>query len=167
MQGRPEILRFAVRDGAIREIHQLIVERLRVLERGTDLDRSIILQGYLGNRPDIRQTKERTFTATWYNRLVDEKESYDVRTRAREYMVLSLYTHGDRQTQRHRLVVWSSDHLCHRNIRFMRQGDLVKVLGRPEVYSFQAGDGTTREVRQIIVERMRVLKRKHRSPEMP
>jgi hypothetical protein len=81
-------------------------------------------------------------------------------------MVLALYTHGNRQTQRHRLVVWSSDQICHRNIRFLRQGDLVKVKGRPEVYRF-AAQGVEHELRQIVVERIRVLRRRHRPPEFP
>jgi single-stranded DNA-binding protein len=167
VQGRPEILLFPTRTGAIREIHQVVVERMRVLQLGPALDRPIILTGYLGNRPEIRLTRERSFTASWYNRVAEMSESYDGRTRAREFMVLSLYTHWNRQTQRHRLVVWSSDQLCHRTIGFLRQGDLVKVQGRPEVYPFETGDGTSRELRQIIVERMRVLKRKNRSPEIP
>jgi single-stranded DNA-binding protein len=166
VQGRPEILRVEARDGAIREIHQIVVERLRVLEIGTALDRSIILTGYLGNRPEIRLTRERDFTATWENRVAEMTESYEGRTRAREFMVLALYTHGNRQNQRHRLVVWSSDQLCHRNIGFLRQGDLVKVKGRPEVYRFEA-QGVKHELRQIVVDRIRVLRRRQRPPEIP
>jgi single-stranded DNA-binding protein len=166
VQGRPEILRFQTRAGAIREIHQVVVERLRVLQLGTALNRTIILTGYLGNRPEIRLTQKRSFTATWENRVAEMSESYDGWTRPREFMVLSLYTHANRQTQRHRLVVWSSDQICHRNIAFLRQGDLVKVKGRPEVYRYAAG-GTTHELRQIVVERVRLLKRRDRPPEIP
>ena len=82
-------------------------------------------------------------------------------------MVLPLSTHGNRQTQRHRLVVWSRDPICHRNIRLLRQGDLVKVKGRPEVYRCEAADGSKRELRQIVVERIRLLRRRHRPPEIP
>ena len=63
-------------------------------------------------------------------------------------------------------MVWSSDQICHRNIGFLRQGDLVKVKGRPEVYTFEA-QGTKHELRQIVVERIRVLKRRNRPPEIP
>ncbi len=72
-----------------------------------------------------------------------------------------------RARPRHRLVVWSSDQICHRNIGFLRQGDRVKVKGRPAVYRFATAEGPTRELRQIVVERMRVLKRRHRPPEIP
>ncbi len=167
VQGRPEIVRCQGRGGASRELHQLVVERLRVLKMGTTLDRSIVLIGYLGNRPEIRLTQERSFTATWYNRVAQRRETYAGRTRAREFMVLALYTHGADQTERHRLVVWSSDQICHRNIGFLRQGDRVKVKGRPAVYRFATADGTTRELRQIVVERMRVLKRRNLPPEIP
>jgi single-stranded DNA-binding protein len=166
VQGRPEILRYRDRDGAIRLIRQVIVERLRVLECGTALNRTIVLTGYLGNRPEIRLTRERDITVTWENTVAETTESYEVRTRAREFMVIPLYTHYHRQTQRHRLVVWSSDQICHRNIGFLRQGDLVKVKGRPEVYTFEA-QGTKHELRQIVVERIRVLKRRNRPPEIP
>jgi hypothetical protein len=67
----------------------------------------------------------------------------------------------DRNTQ-----VWSSDQICHRNIAFLRQGDLVKVKGRPEVYTFEA-QGKKHELPQIVVERIRVLKRRNRPPEIP
>jgi hypothetical protein len=87
-------------------IHQVVVERLRVLEYGTALNRSIVLTGYLGNRPEIRLTRERDITVTWENPVAETTESYEVRTRAREFMVIPLYTHYNRQTQRHRLVVW-------------------------------------------------------------
>jgi single-stranded DNA-binding protein len=166
VQGRPEILRLQTSAGAGREIHQIVVERLRVLQPDPVLDRSILLTGYLGNRPEIRLTRERSFTATWKNRVAEMTESCEVRTRAREYMVIPLYTHWYSQTQRHRLVVWSSDQICHRNIGFLRQGDLVKVKGRAEVYRYEAG-GTTHELRQIVVERIRVLKRRNRPPEIP
>ena len=166
VQGRPEILRYRDRDGAIRMIHQVVVERLRVLEYGTALNRSIVLTGYLGNRPEIRLTRERDITVTWENPVAETTESYEARTRARELMVIPLYTHYHRQTQRHRLVVWSSDQICHRNIGFLRQGDLVKVKGRPEVYTFEA-QGKKHELPQIVVERIRVLKRRNRPPEIP
>jgi hypothetical protein len=76
-----------------------------VLESGPARHRSILLTGYLGNRPEIRLTQKRSFTATWENRAAEMSESYDGWTRPREFMVLSLYTHANRQTQRHRLVV--------------------------------------------------------------
>lgn len=62
VQGRPEILRYRDRDGTSRMIHQVVVERLRVLESGPALNRSIVLTGYLGNRPEIRLNRERDFT---------------------------------------------------------------------------------------------------------
>jgi single-stranded DNA-binding protein len=49
----------------------------------------------------------------------------------------------------------------------LRQGDLVKVKGRPEVYRYAAADGTKHELRQIVVERVRLLKRRDRPPEIP
>jgi single-stranded DNA-binding protein len=137
------------------------------LERGSDLLRPVVLVGYLGSDPEVRLTRERSYTATWYNAVADMDETYEGHTRAREFMVLSLYTHDHGATQRHRLVVWSSDQLCHRNIRAMRQGDRVKVKGRPEIYKFHDGEGKPHELPQVVVERMRLLKRKHLPPQVP
>ncbi|HVR09594.1 MAG TPA: single-stranded DNA-binding protein [Thermoanaerobaculia bacterium] len=167
VEGRPELLRVRDRKRVWREVPHFVVERWRVIERGTDLLRPVVLIGYLGNDPEVRLTRERSFSVTRYNDLIEMEETYEGQTRAREFMVLSLYTHDDRQTRRHRLVVWSSDQLCHRNIRAMRQGDLVKVKGRPELYKWKDGEGQPHELPQVVVERMRVLKRKHLSPQVP
>jgi hypothetical protein len=66
---------------------------------------------------------------------------------------MSLGTHQGNETAWHRLVVWSSDQICHRNIRFAGQGDLVKVQAWHEVYRFKADDGTEHEIHQLIAER--------------
>ena len=79
VQGRPEILRYRNRDGTLRLIHQVIVERLRVLECGTALNRTIVLTGYLGNRPEIRLNRERDITVTWENPVAERSEPYEGR----------------------------------------------------------------------------------------
>ena len=50
---------------------------------------------------------------------------------------------------------------------FGGKGDLVKVKARPETFKYKAPDGTDCELRQLIVLRFRVLKRKHLPPEIP
>jgi single-stranded DNA-binding protein len=131
------------------------------------MTRPLILTGYLGKDPETRQTQERVYEGSRKNPIAQVLDHYTGRTRSREYIVMSLATHQGNQTAWYRLVVWSSDQICHRNIRFAGQGDLVKVQAWHEVYRFKADDGTEHEIRQHIVARFRVLKRKHVPPEIP
>src|ERR1700680_1736883 len=131
------------------------------------MTRPLILTGYLGKDPETRQTRERDYEGARHDTAAQVLDHYTGRTRSREYIVMSLATHQGNQTTWYRLVVWSSDQICHRNIRFAGQGDKVKVQARYEVYRFKADDGTEHEMHQHIVERFRVLKRKHVPPEIP
>ena len=50
---------------------------------------------------------------------------------------------------------------------FAGKGDRVKVQVRPETFRYTDDDGNERKLRQLIVLRFRVLKRKHIAPEIP
>ena len=129
--------------------------------------RPLILIGYLGKDPEIRQTQVRTYRGKRHNRVAECFERYEFTTRPRDFIVVSLATHDDQgETTWHRLVAWNGDQLCHRNLRFAGKGDRVKVQVRPETFRYKV-DGEERELRQLIVLRFRVLKRKHIAPEIP
>jgi single-stranded DNA-binding protein len=124
---------------------------------------SITLIGYLGKDREIRQTQERTFTASHYNAVAEMKEEYDVRVPPRDFIRLSLATReeGNSAPTWHQLVVWSPDHRGFRNIRLARKGDLVKVTGRLDTFRYTK-DGRTQELQQIVVETFQLLKLKIR-----
>jgi single-stranded DNA-binding protein len=133
------------------------------------MNEPITLVGYLGKDPEIRKTAECVFEVTRYNAIAEMDETYLARTRERAYIVLSLATHdARRRTSWHRLVVWGGDQICHRNIRFARQGDLVRVTGRPDTHRFETEEGP-RELQQLIVQDFKTLKRsrKRLPPEIP
>lgn len=123
------------------------------------------LIGYIGRNRQVRQTRERTHTATFYNEVAEMKEEYDVRVPPRDYIVLSLATHHGSETIWRRLVVWSPDTTGLSHVRLARKGDRVEVTGRPETFSYLDKDGNPQELRQIVVESYRPLKLK--SPEIP
>jgi single-stranded DNA-binding protein len=132
------------------------------------MTRPLILTGYLGKDPEIRQTQVRTIRGKRRNCVAQVYDRYEFTTRPRDFIVLSLATHDEHGvTTWHRLVAWNGDQLCHRNLRFAGKGDLVKVKARPETFKYKAPDGTDCELRQLIVLRFRVLKRKHLPPEIP
>jgi single-stranded DNA-binding protein len=135
----------------------------------SQMTRFRIYIGYLGQDPQIRHTRVRTVTTRRYNRVSETVETREFETRPRPYILLSLATHaqpGGPPTW-HRLVVWNGDLLCHRNIRFLGKGDKIKVRARPETYRFEIAPGQHKLLHQLVVDRIRTLKRRHLPPEVP
>ncbi|HEV3077736.1 MAG TPA: single-stranded DNA-binding protein [Thermoanaerobaculia bacterium] len=132
------------------------------------MTRPLILTGYLGKDPEIRQTQVRTIQGKRRNRVAQLYDRYEFTTRPRDFIVLSLATHDEHGvTTWHRLVAWNGDQLCYRNLRFAGKGDRIKVEVRPEAFRYTDDEGKERTLRQLIVLRFRVLKRKHIPPEIP
>jgi len=132
------------------------------------MTRPLILFGFLGKDPEIRQTRVRTYRVKRLNRVAQCYDRYEFTTRPRNFIVVSLATHdANGETTWHRLVAWNGDQLCHRNLRFAGKGDRVKVQVRPETFRYTDDDGNERKLRQLIVLRFRVLKSKHIPPEIP
>ena len=140
---------------------------------------AIVLTGYLGQDPSLRQTKERPYTqrqaptrlriqlpgATYEETLLEIVET-DGTVPSRDYAVLSLATHGHQDdepdTTWHRLICWNADRMEHAAVRHARRGDQVRVTGRPS--SFTTRDG--RKIDQIEIDRLEIL-RMTRAPEIP
>ena len=128
----------------------------------------VTLTGYLGKSPETRLTRERTYEATFKNKIAEMDELYEAHVPSREYLVLSLATHHGDETRWRRLVVWNGDQLSHRNIRFAGPGDHVRIVARPD--SFKVGEpGSEREIEQFVVQSLKTLRRssKRRPPEIP
>jgi single-stranded DNA-binding protein len=132
------------------------------------MTRPLILIGYLGKDPEIRQTRVRTIQGMRKNPIAQVPDPYEYTTRPRDFIVVSLATHDDKgETTWHRLIAWNGDQLCHRNLRFAGKGDRVKVKVRPETFCYKDDKGNEHTLRQLIVLRFRVLQRKHIPPEIP
>jgi hypothetical protein len=115
---------------------------------------SIVLTGYVGRDPQNREPHEWPIMVPRYNTIAEVCELSASRSRMRDGLVIPLYTPGDRQTERHQLVVLSRDQ---RRLRFPRRGDRVEVQGRPEILRVEARAGTSREIHPIVGERLRGL----------
>ena len=134
----------------------------------------ITLTGYLGKDPEIRGTKERTYTwQTPARKLIFEHRGvqtldrdddvaeapvkYDVTVPSRDFAVLSLATHHWDGTKRittwHRIVVWNVDRLEHIGVRIARKGSRVEITGRRT--SFETREGQVLE--QIELTNFRIL----------
>ena len=127
---------------------------------------TITLTGYLGRDREIRDTKAPTYTVKRWNEIAETTDEYDVTPPSRSYALLSLATHegrnGSRRTTWHRLIAWNVDRMDRRSVRLARKGDLVRVTGRRETFSFTDDDGQEREVQQVIVDDLVFLRKKAR-----
>src|SRR5258708_165561 len=91
----------------------------RTIDWRPGMTRPLILIGYLGKDPEIRQTRVRTYRGKRRNRVAECFDRYEFTTRPRDFIVVSLATHDDKgEATWHRLVAWNGDQLCHRNLRF-------------------------------------------------
>jgi len=120
------------------------------------------LIGYLGKDREIRFTRERTYTKTVHNKVIDGDEEIEVHTPSRTYMKLSLATHersaSGTATRWHDLIVWNPSP----EASLARKGDQIEVTGRREEYEFQTAEGETRTGVHFVVESLRFLRRKIR-----
>ena len=119
---------------------------------------TITLTGYLGKDPEIRETKERTFTRQSHVEslifehrgartpdrpcdICEEPAEYDVTIPAREFAVLSLAVHtwiGRKQiTDWYRVVMWNLERVGPGGVRIARKGSKVEITGRRT--SFETG----------------------------
>ena len=138
---------------------------------------AVTLTGYLGQNRQIRETKERTYTAfvptTFEFHHADEihhdevafLDLGDFTVPSREYALLSLATHrwqaGEQTTTWHRIVVWNLDRHEHLPVRLSRKGDRVRITGRPTTFTTRDG----RKIEQIELDRLEILRNK--APEIP
>jgi single-stranded DNA-binding protein len=120
------------------------------------------LIGYLGKDREIRTTRERTYTKTVHNKVIDGDEEIEVHVPSRTYMKLSLATHersaSGTVTRWHDVIVWNPSP----EASLARKGDQIQVTGRREEYEFQTPDGETRTGVHFVVESLRFLRRKIR-----
>jgi single-stranded DNA-binding protein len=120
------------------------------------------LIGFLGKDREIRSTRERTYTRTVHNKVIDGDEEIEVRVPARTYMKLSLATHersaSGPVTRWHDLILWSPSP----EASLARKGDQVQVTGRREEYEFETAEGEPRTGVHFVVQSLRFLRRKIR-----
>jgi len=60
------------------------------------MKRPLILIGYLGKDPEIRQTRVRTYRGKRLNRVAQRYDRYEFTTRPRDFIVVSLATHDEK-----------------------------------------------------------------------
>jgi single-stranded DNA-binding protein len=122
----------------------------------------LTLTGYLGADREIRSTRERSYTATRYESLIDEKIDYEVTVPSRDYIRFSLATHqrvhGTWQTVWHRVLCWNADRTANAAARLLRKGDKVRLTGYIEEYSYTDRDGNPRTARHLILQNLEILK---------
>jgi single-stranded DNA-binding protein len=133
--------------------------------------KQLTLTGNLGRAPQLRQTRERTITVKRPNRVAQLTDTFEVRTRSRDYIRFSLAyrPHPAAKGRWYHCVVWNGDLLAYRAIRWAHQGDLVRITGRPEVYRYWDAKGIPCSLYQIVISDFKVLvrSRKHPVPEYP
>jgi hypothetical protein len=130
------------------------------------MTRPLILIGYLGKDPEIRQTRVRTIQGMRKNPIAQVPDPLRVQPAPSRFH-RRLPRHPRRQGRTTLGLRWNGDQLCHRNLRFAGKGDRVKVKVRPETFCYKDDDGHEHKLRQLIVLRFRVLQRKHIPPEIP
>ncbi len=123
---------------------------------------TITLTGYLGGDREIRETRERSYTARRYESLTDELVEHEVTVPSRDYIRFSLATHrkvnGSWQTLWHRVICWNAGRVANRPVRLLRKGDRVRVTGRLEEYSYTATNGEQRTARHLILDKLQILR---------
>ena len=124
---------------------------------------SLTLIGYLGKDRETRQTRERTYTKTVHNPVIDGDEEIEIRVPSRTYLKLSLATHertaSGPLTRWHDLIFWRPE----RQILMARKGDHIQVTGRFEEYQMETAEGDTVCRRHFVVETFRFLRMKIRA----
>ena len=122
----------------------------------------LTLIGYLGKDRETRQTRERTYTKTVHNPVIDGDEEVEVRVPSRSYLKLSLAAHertpAGPVTRWHDLVLWRLE----RQPLMARKGDHVQVTGHFEDFQFETPEGDTLCRRHFVVESFRFLRLKVR-----
>ncbi|HEX3532052.1 MAG TPA: single-stranded DNA-binding protein [Thermoanaerobaculia bacterium] len=121
-----------------------------------------ILIGFLGKDRETRTTRERTYTKTVHNKVIDGDEEIEVHLPSRTYMKLSLATQERSATgpvtHWHDLILWNPS----AEAFLARKGDQIKVTGRREEYEFETADGETRTGVHFVVQSLRFVHRKIR-----
>jgi single-stranded DNA-binding protein len=120
------------------------------------------LIGFLGKDRETRTTRERTYTKTVHNKVIDGEEEIEVHVPSRTYMKLSLATHertaSGTATRWNDLILWSPSPEAFQ----ARKGDQIEVTGRREEYEFETAEGETRTGVHFVVQSLRFLRRKIR-----
>lgn len=125
------------------------------------------LVGYLGKDRIERYTQERTETIWVPDPMLDgEHVEREITIPARPYLKLSLATRGSGETRWHDLVVWNPRQSSGVHPAYLgRKGDLVRVTGRFEEYSFTTAEGQTVSGTHFVVDSFSLLRTK--APEIP
>jgi single-stranded DNA-binding protein len=120
------------------------------------------LIGFLGKDRETRTTRERTYTKTVHNKVIDGEEEIEVHVPSRTYMKLSLATHertaSGPVTRWNDLILWDPSPESFQ----ARKGDQIQVTGRREEYEFETAEGETRTGVHFVVQSLRFLRRKIR-----
>lgn len=126
----------------------------------------ITLTGHLGCDREIRTTRERTYTARYYDSITEEWKESERTPPTREYALLRLATkeqrNGSRQTRWHRVICWNVQRLMATGIQLARRGDKVKVTGHEEIFRFKDADGNWRQIKQLILDSFELVQPKVR-----
>ena len=125
---------------------------------------TVTLTGYLGANREIRETRERSYTARRYDSMTDELVDHEVTVPSRDYIRFSLATHcrvnGSWQTLWHRVICWNAERVANRCVRILRKGDKVRVTGYVEEYRYTDRNGESRTARHLILSKLQLLKAK-------
>jgi hypothetical protein len=129
----------------------------------TQLPKLTRLTGFLGKDREIRTTRERTYTKTVRNDVIDGEEEIEVFVPSRSYLKLSLATHipssqGGFVTRWHDLIYWHPTP----DAFLARKGDKIRALGYVETYELTTEQGETRTGVHFVVQSIRFLCRKIR-----
>ena len=120
------------------------------------------LKGFLGKNRETRHTRERTYTKTVHNDVIDGEEEIEVHVPSRTYMKLSLATHertaAGPATRWHDLILWQPAPEAF----LARKGDQIQVTGYVEEYEITTDQGETRTGVHFVVQSLRFLRRKIR-----
>lgn len=126
----------------------------------------VTLTGHLGRDREIRATRERTYTARYFDDVAEQWTESEVTPPTRDYALLSLATASKRKGRHevtwHRVICWNVQRVMATGVRLARRDDKVKITGREEIFRWQDTDGSWKQVKQLILDSFELVQPKVR-----
>ena len=126
----------------------------------------ITIIGHLGRDREIRTTRQRTYTARYYDSVAEQWTESEVTPPTREYALLSLAADerksGRRETKWHRVICWNTERTRATGVQLARRGDKVQITGYQETFRWKDAEGQMREIKQLILDSFELLQPKVR-----
>jgi single-stranded DNA-binding protein len=122
--------------------------------------KSLTLYGYVGGDPEVRTLEARTEIRRGYDPIIDDEVEREYTRPEREVRTFSIAVKGksddgEEVTRWIRCVDWKEAS------KLVRKGDRVRVDGWFQYRSYEK-DGEEKQIRELIVEDLRIEKRKIR-----